>query len=86
MVQVNIKNCVYPDSIIDCQGRRRTRKLGRAQQSSSTRSRRPACHRRIRSLTRRESREMLGVITPPQSGGLDGCEQPSGLPGSSVTL
>ena len=26
------------------------------------------------------------VITPPQSGGLDGCEQPSGLPGSSVTL
>ena len=28
----------------------------------------------------------LEVITPPQSGGLDGCEQPSGLPESSVTL
>ena len=26
------------------------------------------------------------VITSPQSGGLDGCEQPSGLPESSVTL
>jgi hypothetical protein len=25
------------------------------------------------------------VITPPQSGGLDGCEQPSGLPESLVT-
>src|SRR5215510_14926622 len=28
----------------------------------------------------------LIVITPPQSGGLDGGEQPSGLPGASLTL
>ena len=29
-------------------------------------------------------KETKQVITPPQSGGLDGCEQPEGLPGSPV--
>src|SRR5467141_60043 len=49
----------YIDHAIVCHGVRRTRKLGRAQQMSITRSRTPAFHRRIRSLTIRQRLTLL---------------------------
>src|SRR5262249_32290444 len=50
---------MYPDSIIGCQGVRRTRKLCSAQQSAITRSRMPCFHRRIQSFTMRQRLTLL---------------------------
>src|SRR5215471_8866187 len=44
--------CVYLDLTMSCQGMRRTRKLCRAQQRAITRSRTPAFHKRIQSVSR----------------------------------